>query len=201
MPASNKSVRFGDPRVFFESTITKPFVGPLGIKHDAGAIVRGSALFYLYYETMLQTVNTYTLPFLSGAVIKKTVTDSPGHPGPYKGAVDFAVEPGTDVSAPLDGEIITVVDTHSKYGANSKFSPYANYIQIKHAHGETTDLMHLAKSSALVKVGDHVKTAQPLAKTGLSGYMTAPHLHWFVFHKTDSRHGFEGLDIRLNSVK
>jgi hypothetical protein len=43
MPARNRSVRYGDPRVFFESTTTKPFVGPAGIKHDAGAVVRGSA--------------------------------------------------------------------------------------------------------------------------------------------------------------
>lgn len=41
--ARKKSVRFGDPRVFFESTTTEPFVSPLGIKHKAGAVVRGSA--------------------------------------------------------------------------------------------------------------------------------------------------------------
>jgi murein DD-endopeptidase MepM/ murein hydrolase activator NlpD len=150
---------------------------------------------------MLQTKNLYTLPFTPGILITKTVTDSPGHPGPYKGAIDFAVEPETDVLAPLDGEVITVIDTHDKYGASRDFSPYANYIQIKHASGEVSDLMHLAQGSALVKVGQYVKTGQPLAKTGLSGYMTAPHLHWFVFHKIDSKDGFEGLDIRLTSEK
>lgn len=43
MASRNKSVKFGDPRIFFESTTTKPFVSPLGIEHDAGAVVRGSA--------------------------------------------------------------------------------------------------------------------------------------------------------------
>lgn len=43
MAAKNKSVQFGDPRVFFESTTTKPFITPLGIKYEAGAVVRGSA--------------------------------------------------------------------------------------------------------------------------------------------------------------
>jgi murein DD-endopeptidase MepM/ murein hydrolase activator NlpD len=146
---------------------------------------------------MLQTKNLYTLPFAPGTHIIKTVTDSPGHPGPYKGAVDFAIKLGTDVLAPLDGEIITVVDKHNKYGAAPEFSPYANYIQIKHANGEVSDLIHLAQGSAFVKVGDKVKTGQQLAKTGLSGFMTAPHLHWFVFHKIDSNASFEGLAIKL----
>jgi murein DD-endopeptidase MepM/ murein hydrolase activator NlpD len=148
---------------------------------------------------MLQTVNVYMLPFAPDTIVAKTVTDSPGHPGPYKGAVDFAVEPGTEVLAPLDGKVIMVVDTHDKYGTTPESAPYANYIQLKHAHGETSDLMHLERGSVLVKVGDHVKTGQQLAKTGLSGYMTAPHLHWFVFHKLDSKDGFEGLAIRLKS--
>jgi hypothetical protein len=41
--SENKSIKFGDPRIFFESTTTAPFDGPSGIHYDAGAIVRGSA--------------------------------------------------------------------------------------------------------------------------------------------------------------
>lgn len=40
-------IKYGDPRVFFESTTTKPFIGPNGIKHDTGAVVRGSAFIGL----------------------------------------------------------------------------------------------------------------------------------------------------------
>ncbi len=149
---------------------------------------------------MQESQNIYQLPLPSDAKITKTVTDSPGHIGPYQGAVDYAVRAGTKVLAPFDGEIITVVDHHDKYGATPEFAPYANYIQIKHANGETSDLMHLAKDSVLVKVGDHIKTGRVLAKTGLSGYMTGPHLHWFVFHRTDSKDGFAGLAVRLKST-
>lgn len=158
-------------------------------------------LIILICKAMLPTKNIYTLPFTPNTVITQVVTDSPGHPGPYKGAIDFAVETGTDVLAPLDGEIITVVDKHTKYGASSKFADYANYVQIKHAKGETSSLMHLAKGSVVVKAGDKVKMGQRLATTGLSGYMTAPHLHWFVFHTTDSKDGFEGLAIRFTPAK
>ena len=131
--------------------------------------------------------------------IEKIVTDSPGHPGPYKGAVDFAVSFGTLVLAPLEGKIITIVDKYSEYGASVEFANKVNYIQIRHSNGETSDLMHLAKDSVLVKVGDKVVTGQEIAKTGESGYITAPHLHWFVFKLTKSKPGFEGLKIKLNN--
>lgn len=141
--------------------------------------------------------NIYTLPLPANAKVLQIVSDGPGHPGPYKGAVDFAVEPGTDVLAPLDGEVITVADGQDKYGNDPKFVKFANYIQLAHMNGETSDLMHLAPGSSLVKVGDKVKRGQKVAKTGLTGYMTAPHLHWFVFTRDDSRHGFHGLKIKL----
>lgn len=43
----SRSIQYGDPRIFFESTITKPFKSPLGIEYDAGAVVRGSAFIDL----------------------------------------------------------------------------------------------------------------------------------------------------------
>lgn len=98
--------------------------------------------------------------------------------------------------APLDGQVITVVDSHDRYGKSAKYAKHVNYVQILHKGGEISDLMHLAKGSVAVKKGDQVKQGQFIAKTGLSGYMTAPHLHWFVFVKDDSAEGFQGLRIR-----
>lgn len=150
---------------------------------------------------MAWTKNSYHLPLSKTTKIDKIVSDSPGHPGPYKGAVDFAVALNTPVLAPLRGEVITIVDRHSQYGASIEFANKVNYIQIRHDNSEISDLMHLAKNSALVKVGDKVVTGQEVAKTGKSGYMTAPHLHWFVFVHTKSKSGFEGLKIKLNNKK
>jgi hypothetical protein len=39
----HRSIKYGDPRVFFESTTIKPFKGPNGIEHPVGSVVRGSA--------------------------------------------------------------------------------------------------------------------------------------------------------------
>lgn len=37
-----KSIKYGDPRIFFESKTSQPFNGPNGIHYDTGAIVRGT---------------------------------------------------------------------------------------------------------------------------------------------------------------
>lgn len=41
--STHRSIKFGDPRVFFESTTTKPFNSPNGIEYPTGTVVRGSA--------------------------------------------------------------------------------------------------------------------------------------------------------------
>lgn len=44
MPKKSRSgIRFGDPRIFFESKTTKPFDDPSGIHYDTGAVIRGAA--------------------------------------------------------------------------------------------------------------------------------------------------------------
>lgn len=146
---------------------------------------------------MAETINTYRLPLPDDARIHRVVgEDGPGHPGQYKTALDFAIDAGMEVLAPLDGEVITVVDVHDKYGNTPGFAQYANYVQIKHEYGEISDLIHLEKDSVVVKVGEKVKTGQLIGRTGLSGFITAPHLHWFVFKRDDSEDGFSGLMIQ-----
>ena len=41
--SKSRSIRFGDPRVFAETTLTKPFVSGVGITYDPGACVRMTA--------------------------------------------------------------------------------------------------------------------------------------------------------------
>lgn len=145
---------------------------------------------------MQSTKNTYSVPLSVDTNISMIVAEGPGHPGPYKGAVDFAVKGGTDVLAPFEGEIVTVVDTYDQYGNDPKYAKFANYVQIAHSNGETSDLIHLAHDSVLVKVGDKVRRGQKLAETGLSGYMTEPHLHWAVWVRDSSEKGFHCLRIK-----
>lgn len=147
---------------------------------------------------MSQTRNVYGVPVDLG-VVEYLKGDGPGHPWPYDRAIDYAVPVGTEVFAPLDGVVITVEDSFDKYGPDLKFAKYGNYVQINHANGEFSDLIHLAKDSVVVEKGDKVEQGQLIAQTGLSGFMTAPHLHWMVFRHNASKEGFESLKPRLSS--
>lgn len=79
------------------------------------------------------------------------------------------------------------------------FGKYLNFITISHQNGEYSQLAHIAKGCAKVKVGQIVKTGQKIGVTGLNGWMEEPfleHLHMLVF-KLLPDGGFQGLKIRF----
>lgn len=143
--------------------------------------------------------NIYSIPLKSETKIKNVLYEWPSHTGAFKGAVDLAVDLGTDVLAPLDGRIVEVVDKYDKYGIGEEFAKYLNFITIAHDNGEYSQLAHIAKNSAKVKVNQYVKTGQKLAVTGLNGWMEEPfleHVHMLVF-KLLPGGNFQGLKIRF----
>ncbi len=144
-----------------------------------------------------QSINRYLHPFPSQTKIEKIIKDYPSHKGPFKGAIDFIVPLGTPVLAPLEGIVTAVVDTNDKFGPTEDFKDFLNYITIRHSNGEYSQPAHLAKGSVLVKIGDNVKEGQQLAVTGNSGWMTEPHLHFFVFKAAPTKEGFIGLNPRF----
>ena len=92
-----------------------------------------------------------------------------------------------------------MVDKYDKYGKGEEFGKYLNFITIAHDNGEYSQLAHIAKGSAKVKVGQLVKTGQKIGETGLNGWMEEPfleHLHILVF-KLLPEGGFQGLEIRF----
>ncbi len=62
----------------------------------------------------------------------------------------------------------------SKYDENG----YGNYLVVDHGGGITTLYGHASK--LLVGVGDKVKAGQVIAKVGMTGLATGPHLHFEV---------------------
>lgn len=149
------------------------------------------------FRKVEETRNEYLYPFPTGTTVRKTEEGTPSHRGAFRGAIDFIVDLGTPILSPLDGEIVKVVDTNDKFGPTKEFADYLNYVTIRHANGEFSQPAHLAKGSALVKEGDHVIAGQQIGITGNSGWMTEPHLHFFVFKSTNKEPGFVGLKIRF----
>lgn len=86
---------------------------------------------------------------------------------PHSG-LDFAVPTGTPVKAPADG-VVTIVDD---YFFNGKT------VFIDHGQGLVTMYCHL--SAADVKPGQIVKRGDVIARSGATGRVTGPHLHWNV---------------------
>ncbi|MCB9651800.1 MAG: M23 family metallopeptidase [Deltaproteobacteria bacterium] len=82
------------------------------------------------------------------------------------GGVDVAVPLGTDVVAIADGEVLYVAQD----GVNGRF------LKVDHGHGLTSVYCH--NDSTEVRRGQRVKKGAVVAKSGASGRVTGPHLHF-----------------------
>jgi murein DD-endopeptidase MepM/ murein hydrolase activator NlpD len=87
----------------------------------------------------------------------------------FHGGVDIAVPSGTWVGAAADG-IVTV--------ASHNVGHYGTAVFIDHKNGYITHYGHL--STIHVKVGQKVKKGQLIAKSGATGRVTGPHLHFTI---------------------
>lgn len=82
--------------------------------------------------------------------------------------VDYGVPEGTAVAAAADGEVI-YAGPRGNYG---------NRIEVRHADGSITSYSHLSGFDA--RVGDRVTAGQQIARSGSTGNVTGPHLHFEV---------------------
>jgi hypothetical protein len=114
------------------------------------------------YKHVVPTSGAVTAPF--GA------TGGPWGKGVHHGT-DYGVADGTSVVAAADG----VVDSST---VGSGPYSYGKYVVLNHGNGYKTLYAHL--SQANVYPGDKVTAGQQIAKSGHSGYVTGPHLHFEV---------------------
>lgn len=113
---------------------------------------------------------------------------------------------GQTVYSPIDGEVVSVVDSveernpvrilsdianmikvtndYTKYGAPPE-SIAGNYVLIKHSDDIYVLLAHLKEGSIIVKPGQKVNANQPLGQLGHSGNSTMPHLHMQFMNNSD----------------
>jgi murein DD-endopeptidase MepM/ murein hydrolase activator NlpD len=83
--------------------------------------------------------------------------------------IDIANDVGTPVCATGNGVVESAGRTEAGYGM---------MIVINHGYGYTTIYGHLSK--VLVKNGQHVNRGQLIARSGRTGVVTGPHLHYEV---------------------
>ena len=91
----------------------------------------------------------------------------------YHTGTDFRGTIGSNIFASNDGNVALVMDRFY----------LGRVIYIDHGHGAYSYYAHLSKS--LVKKGDTIKQGDLIAKSGKSGRVTGPHLHYaFRLHNT-----------------
>ncbi|THA71093.1 LysM peptidoglycan-binding domain-containing protein [Streptomyces sp. A0958] len=86
----------------------------------------------------------------------------------YHTGVDFPVPTGTSVKAMAAGTVVSA----------GWAGPYGYQVVIRHSDGKYSQYAHL--SSLLVRGGQHVGGGQRIARSGATGNVTGPHLHFEV---------------------
>ena len=87
---------------------------------------------------------------------------------PHDG-IDLSVGEGTPVHAACEGEVAY---------AGDKLRGYGRLVVLAHPGGFATVYAH--NSLLEVKEGDHVARGQEIARSGATGHVTAPHVHFEV---------------------
>ncbi|RAI39602.1 hypothetical protein CH341_25485 [Rhodoplanes roseus] len=89
--------------------------------------------------------------------------------GQQNDGINLAVPEGTAVRAAEDGVVAY---------AGSELKGYGNLVLVRHANGFVTAYAH--NSELMVKRNDQVRRGQVIAKSGQSGTVSSPQLHFEI---------------------
>lgn len=120
------------------------------------------------------------------------------HRGAERFTVDFGMPVGTLVYAAREGVVALVEDSHAAGCARQECGRFANFVVVLHSDGTTGEYFHLELGSAQVRVGERVARGQALARSGNTGFSTAPHLHFGVYRARPEGHN-ESLAVRFET--
>ena len=120
------------------------------------------------------------------------------HRGVEQYTLDFGMPVGTPVHAARDGIVVLVEDSHDVGCAREECGRFANFVVVLHSDGTTGEYFHLERGSVQVRVGERVARGQRLARSGNTGFSTAPHLHFGVY-RTGHDHTTESLAVRFQT--
>lgn len=109
-------------------------------------------------------------------------------------AHDWNMPEGTVVQAARGGTVVGIRADSTSGGPRDTFKNCSNYVIIRHTDGTYAE--YLQPQGVRVRLGDEVKTGQPLALSGNTGWSTRPHLHFAVFRTVDG-HSRETLPVRF----
>jgi len=97
-----------------------------------------------------------------------------------KFAIDISMDIGTDISAARAGTVMWVKDDSYVGGSDPSYMSKANFVAVVHDDGTYATYLHLLGGSSYVQAGDKIEAGDRLGKSGASGFVTGPHLHFVV---------------------
>lgn len=112
--------------------------------------------------------------------------------------IDFEMAVGDTIVASRAGVVSIISVKHNKQGTTKAYRKYGNYMILYHEDNTFSQYVHLKQYGNLVEVGDTVKTNQPIALSGFTGWTTVPHLHFGVYKPTKT--GLKSIPIRIDSI-
>jgi murein DD-endopeptidase MepM/ murein hydrolase activator NlpD len=120
------------------------------------------------------------------------------HRGAERFTVDFGMPIGTRVHAARDGVVVLVEDSHDRGFARAECGRYANFVVVLHPDGTNGEFFHHERGSVQVAVGERVLRGEYLARSGNTGFSTAPHLHFGVY-RTGRDRRTQSLGVRFQT--
>lgn len=140
----------------------------------------------------------YALPYAAGGSfpVLQGYDSRLSHRGAERFTVDFGMPRGSAVHAAREGTVVLVEDSHVVGCELDECSRFANFVVVLHEDGTTGEYFHLEPRTAMVRPGEYVRRGQLLARSGNTGFSTAPHLHFGVY-RTDSEGRTQSLPVRF----
>jgi murein DD-endopeptidase MepM/ murein hydrolase activator NlpD len=128
----------------------------------------------------------YRLPYADSVsfAVLQSYGSRLSHRGLEYYTIDFGMPEGTLVYSAREGTVLKVEDRFDMHCWSAECSRYANYVEILHADGTIGKYFHLQQHSVLVRPGQKVGRGVAIARSGDTGYSTAPHLHFGVYRTT-----------------
>ncbi len=186
-------------------------VNPIEIKEKADSMVVFSKLksfddditYTIAYGSTFKKINLtrIELPFpkhRTYRIIQGNDTNYTHNSDYSRYAIDFDLRVNDTISSVSGGYVVGVIDQYKYGGKSKKWRPYGNYITIYDSHsGIYFQYVHLTHKGSFVKVGDEVKSGQPIGLSGKTGQTDVEHLHFNSLIPIEGKAGLKSIPVEF----
>ncbi|MDZ7693815.1 MAG: M23 family metallopeptidase [Balneolaceae bacterium] len=186
-------------------------VNPIALEEGADSTIIFSNIerfddeisYTIVYGSTFKKINRtrIKLPFAKNRayrIIQGNNTDYTHNTDYSRYAIDFSLSVNDTISSATDGYVVGVIDQYKYGGKDKKWNPYGNSITIYDPHsGIFFQYVHLTHKGSFVKVGDKVKSGQPIGLSGETGQTDIEHLHFNSLIPVEDKDGLKSIPVEF----